>query len=44
MSVKCGELFEYAQKMAAHASTKTTKLYDRRDDQLALDKVERITL
>ncbi|WP_422929683.1 tyrosine-type recombinase/integrase [Singulisphaera sp. PoT] len=31
-----------AQQMAAHADIKTTKLYDRTDDQVTLDEVERI--
>ena len=30
--------------MANHESAKTTKLYDRRDDDLTLDEVERITI
>ena len=30
--------------MANHESAKTTKLYDRRDDELTLDEVERITI
>jgi integrase/recombinase XerD len=42
--LKRGGLLEHAQKMAAHASAKTTKLYDRRDDQVMLDEVERIVL
>lgn len=42
--LKRGGLLEHAQKMAAHASAKTTKLYDRRDDQVTLDEVERIVL
>lgn len=32
--LKRGGLLEHAQKMAAHASAKTTKLYDRREDQV----------
>jgi integrase/recombinase XerD len=28
--------------MAAHASPRTTKLYDRTDDQITLDEVEKI--
>ena len=28
--------------MACHESAKTTKLYDRREDELTLDEVERI--
>jgi hypothetical protein len=35
---------EYAQQMAAHESARTTKLYDRRNDQVTLDQVERIVL
>ena len=30
--------------MANHESAKTTKLYDRRDDELTLDEVECITI
>jgi hypothetical protein len=29
--------------MAAHESPRTTKLYDRTDDEITLDEVERIT-
>ena len=36
-----GGLLEYAQQMAAHESARTTKLYDRRNDQVTLDQVER---
>ena len=39
-----GGLLEHAQAMAAHASARTTKLYDRRGETIALDEVERITL
>jgi site-specific recombinase XerD len=39
-----GGLLEYAQQMAAHESARTTKLYDRRADQVTLDQVERIVL
>ena len=39
-----GGLLEYAQQMAAHESARTTKLYDRRNDQVTLDQVERIIL
>ena len=42
--LKRGGLLEHAQKMAAHASAKTTKLYDRRDDAVTLNEVERIVL
>jgi hypothetical protein len=37
-------LIEHAQQMAAHASARTTKLYDRRGEAISLDEVERITL
>jgi integrase len=39
-----GGLLEHAQAMAAHASARTTKLYDRRGDAVSLDEVERIVL
>ena len=39
-----GGTLEKAQKMAARESSKTTKLSDRRDDELTLDEVERITI
>lgn len=42
--LKRGGLLEHAQKMANHASAKTTKLYDRREDEVTLDEVERIVL
>lgn len=35
---------ENAQRMAAHESVRTTKLYDRRNDQVTLDEIERIVL
>jgi site-specific recombinase XerD len=35
---------EKAQQMALHASPRTTKLYDRTNDQVTLDEVEKITL
>jgi len=35
---------EKAQLMAAHASPRTTKLYDRTNDHITLDEVEKITL
>ncbi len=35
---------ENAQKMANHESAKATKLYDRREDELTLDEVERISI
>jgi site-specific recombinase XerD len=39
-----GGLLEHAQQMAGHASAGTTKLYDRRGEQISLDEVERIAL
>jgi len=39
-----GGTLEKGQKMANHESAKTTKLYDRREDDLTLDEVERITI
>ena len=38
-----GEL-EKAQRMAAHSSPRTTKLYDRRADKITLDEIERIVI
>lgn len=35
---------EVAQRMAAHADTRTTKLYDRRNEHVSLDEIERITI
>jgi site-specific recombinase XerD len=35
---------ELAQQMAAHESPRTTALYDRRDDKVAVDEVERILI
>jgi site-specific recombinase XerD len=37
-----GGTLEKAQAMAAHESPRTTKLYDRRADEMTLDEVERI--
>jgi site-specific recombinase XerD len=39
-----GGKLEIAQQMAAHESARTTGLYDRRDDELSLDEVERIRI
>jgi hypothetical protein len=39
----CGTM-EKAQQIAAHESPKTTKLYDRTNDQISLDEIERITI
>ena len=35
---------ELAQQMANHESARTTALYDRRDDEVSLDEVERIVI
>ena len=40
--LKNGGRLEVAQQMAAHESSRTTGLYDRRDDEVSLDEVERI--
>ena len=39
-----GGKLEHAQHMAAHGSSRTTELYDRRTDEVTLDEVERIML
>ena len=39
----CGTL-EKAAMIANHASTRTTQLYDRRNDEVSLDEVERILI
>lgn len=35
---------EHAQNMAAHSSPRTTKLYDRRSDETALDEYEKVRI
>lgn len=40
--LKNGGTLENAAAMANHASTRTTQLYDRRQDDISLDEVERI--
>ena len=40
--LKNGGQLEHAQVMAAHASPRTTKLYDRRAQEASLDEIERI--
>ena len=35
---------EVAQHLANHESPRTTKLYDRRQDEISLDEVERIAI
>lgn len=39
-----GGTIEKAQTIAAHESPRTTKLYDRRSDQISLDEIERILI
>jgi integrase len=39
-----GGVLEHAQSMAAHESPRTTKLYDRTQERLTQDEVERIRL
>ena len=42
--LKNGGQLEHAQRMAAHESSRTTGLYDRRSDEITLDEVERISI
>jgi len=42
--LEAGGTLENAQAMAAHESPRTTKLYDRTDDKITLDEVERIMI
>ena len=35
---------EFAQKLACHESARTTGLYDRRDDEISLDEIEKIMI
>jgi integrase len=35
---------EHAQTIANHSSPRTTKLYDRRSDEISLDEVEKISI
>lgn len=39
-----GGTLERAQQIAAHSSARTTKLYDRRNDEITLDEIERILI
>jgi integrase len=39
-----GGTLEKAQQLANHESARTTKLYDRRDDKLSLDEMNKITI
>lgn len=42
--LKNGHKLETAEWIAAHESSRTTGLYDRRDDDISLDEVERIAI
>jgi hypothetical protein len=42
--LEAGGTLENAQAMAAHESPRTTKLYDRTADVIALEEVERIVI
>jgi len=42
--MKNGGKLETAQQIANHESPRTTKLYDRRQDEISLDEVERIVI
>ena len=42
--LKNGGLLEHAQNIANHSSPRTTKLYDRRSDEISLDEVEKISI
>ena len=42
--MEAGGTLEHAQRVAAHESPRTTKLYDRTGDAITLDEVERIRI
>ena len=42
--LKNGGALEKAAAMANHASTRTTQLYDQRQDEMSLDEVERVVI
>jgi len=42
--LKNGGTLEKAAAMANHVSTRTTRAYDRRRDEVSLDEVERIVI
>lgn len=44
MYLKNGGTLEKVQYMASHESARTTRLYDRRQDEVSLDEVERIAI
>ena len=39
-----GGTLEKARQMAAHSSTRTTQLYDRREDRVTLEEVVKINI
>lgn len=39
-----GDTIEKAQQIAVHESPRTTTLYDRTNDELTLDEIERIAI
>ena len=42
--LKNGGTLEKAQQMAAHESPRTTKLYDRTNDEISLDEIEKVII
>lgn len=42
--LKNNGLLEHAQTLANHASPRTTKLYDRRNDEISLDEIAKISI
>jgi hypothetical protein len=42
--LKNGGTLKHAQQSANHASPRTTKLYDRRSNEISLDEVEKISI
>jgi integrase/recombinase XerD len=42
--LKNGGRIEVAQRMAGHSNAKTAGLYDRGNDEISLDEVERIAI
>lgn len=42
--IERGGTVEKAQQIAAHSDVRTTKLYDRSNDELSLDEIERISI
>ncbi len=43
-AIRNGGTVEKAAQIAAHESTRTTQLYNRTDDKLTLDEIERIMI